>query len=813
MIGGGAPQIPTSQTPRVCPICGQVTTPPPPGPQHGLHIVPGTAGQQRRCIDCGHIFTRAALGAAPLTPVLSSAPQNPQPQRPRYNAANVPHAQRLSVVTGKRVHGKLYEVFMFEIAGILSLFIPPIFGLPSLTYLAVALMTFIPLYSVLPSESQVVASLGGGRITREAGDQIGFLILKSISKIIAFSFIIFQFYVSFFAFRLLSVAIAFLFYFSLPMHYRTSQPSKMIEAWFRMGLGGYISFILMLTFGGMGPGSNLGTIFGSFGLAFFLTFPVHIPDQEGGVININFLNHETTQRGFQIFDRIWFSVFMVIALVGFLSMTGGGWGIDRIMFYAFFGLSFFAGLSTGPEGKPALGIVMIFILMFVLTSSYPGYVGNAVFGYWWPQIQSFGDTYMGPLNDAWATAQRGLSDSWEMMTCPQCYYQKQLLKQQATKSVIMTGGTPMSIEISKFELIPSMPGTLEPNEPTIGNMELHNQGQFTSGKIDLEIWTTRVNATELKEYADAGIVNNLYCTRSSSPQPSSSSGLGKPASCQWQVQTYPTEMRSITFKLQEGSSGWDGAGANIATGCQDNSNKSNPTGCTCFTWGAGGCPVGNTTYKYSGTSVKVNANLTYTYVVNVSLPITIINSTVYLNKLAAGDITLQDFTSEYTGGPVKATIFTPKQPARTDVPFLFVASIYNDGSGELVNITNFTITVYNGDAIDHVEVIGTDFRTGNTWPPTNPKPNGCDSSVGSVPGNLKNDTEGNFYINCNHDITDSSGVSQDIIKPGEWKRISFYIHPSNNIGNQKTVQIIGWAEYTYRKTTSQTLTVANAPPQ
>jgi hypothetical protein len=272
-------------------------------------------------------------------------------------------------------------------------------------------------------------------------------------------------------------------------------------------------------------------------------------------------------------------------------------------------------------------------------------------------------------------------------------------------------------------------------------------------------------------------------------------------------------MRSITFKLQEGSSGWDGAGANIATGCQDNSNISSPTPCTCFTWGAGGCPVGNTTYKYSGTSVKVNANLTYTYVVNVSLPINIINSTVYLNKLKAGDITLQDFTSEYTGGPVKATIFTPKQPARTDVPFLFVASIYNDGSGELVNITNFTIAVYNGGAIDHVEVIGTDFRTGNTWPPTNPKPNGCDSSVGSVPGNLKSDAEGNFYINCNHDITDSSGVSQDTIKPGKWKRISFYIHPSNNIQNQKTVQIIGRADYTYRKTTSQTLTVANAPPQ
>jgi hypothetical protein len=711
-------------------------------------------------------------------------------------------------VAGRRVHGKLYEIFMFEIAGILSLYIPPFFGLPSLTYLAIALMTFIPLYSVLPSESQVVASLGGGRITRDAGGQIGSLMTKSIAKIIAFAFIIFQFYVSFFTFRIICVVVAFLFYFSMKTSYRTSQPYNMVEAWVRMGLGGFIAWLLAITFGGMGPGVGIGLVFLWMGLAFFLTLPVHIPDQENGVINISFLNDISGSKSFQYTDKFLFSVMMIGSLLFFLSSTGGGWGIDRIMFYAFFGLSWFVGVSTGPEGRPVLGIVMILILMFVLTTSYPGYVGSAVFGYWWPQIQSFTEAYMGPLNTAWAQAQSSMGDAWEMMTCPQCYYLKQQQKEQATKSVIMTGGTPMSIEISKFELIPSIPGTLEPSEPVIGNMELHNQGDFTSKEIKLDLFVRRVNATELKEHP-IGEISNLHCSQAVAPYGSSNGGSPfttetQTANCNWTGKTYPTEMRSITFKLVEGSP-WDG----ISNDCSDSSTIP-PTPCKpCLgsNWGSGTCSLesGNVTYDYAGTTVKVYANLTYDYVVNVSMPVNIINSDVYLTKLQAGDIALQDFTSEYTGGPAKATIFTPKQPARTDIPFLVVASIYNDGSGEILEIGNFSITVYGGDAISNVSVIGSSFRI--TGPDSRAIPDGC--PTGEVSG-----SGGKYVITCKHTYPRGTNYERGTIKPGEYKRISFYITPDNNtVQNQKTIQITGQADYKYRKTTSQTLTVAIAPPQ
>jgi hypothetical protein len=727
------------------------------------------------------------------------------PKCPTCGAPNPRHRKPtpLRESAGKRVHGKVYEVFMFEIAGILSLFIPPIFALPSLTWLAVALMTFIPLYSVLPAEHDVLNSLRTGQ-NLELGASSGVLMLKSISKIIAFSFIIFQFYVSFFAFRIICVAVSFIFYFSMKTRYKTSQPYNMIEAWLRMGLGGFIAVILMMTFGGMGPSSMAGAVFLFLGFAFFCTFPVHINDEEGGVININL--SEQTQRSMAWIDKIFFLGLMLMAFAFFLDMTGGGWGIDRIMFYAFFGLSFFVGLSTGPEGRPVLGIVMIFIFIFVLTSSYPGYVGQAVFGYWWPQIQSFGDTYLGPLNTAWAQAQSSMGDAWDMMTCPQCYYLKQQQKQQATKSVIMTGGTPMSIEISKFELVPSMIGTLEPSEPVIGNMELHNQGDFTSKEIKLDLFVRRVNATELKEYP-IGSMSELHCSQAIYPYGSSNGGstfttIDQTANCDWTGKTYPTEMRSITFRLVEGSP-WDG----IFNNCSDISTGT-LTPCPCFVAGGGGCTLesGNITYDYAGTTVKVYANLTYDYVVNVSMPVNIINADVYLTKLQAGDIILQDLTSEYTGGPAKATIFTPKQPARTDIPFLVVASIYNDGAGEILKIDNFKITIYNsGGSISNVTLIGSSFR--ESPPKSVAIPDGC--SIGPKEGE-------NFVINCKHTYSYNAVPRYSIgtIKPGEYKRVSFYIIPNNNIvENQKTIQITGQADYTYRKTTSQTLTVAIAPPQ
>jgi len=700
----------------------------------------------------------------------------------------------LKKAAGKRVSATVYEIIIFEIAGILSLVIPPFLAFPwSFTYLAIALMVFIPGYILFPSEGDILRSLEPGQSLGAKG----FLLMpKAFFKILAFGAILFQFYI---INLLAALVVAFIFYFSLPLRFKTSQPYKMIEAFVRMALGVYIAFLFWLTFGGT---TAVGRSLAFMAAAFFFTFPVISEEKEEGklVIKIESKKLKKVGGGLQIFDRVFFIIIMLVSL-GFSGIITAWTGeVTQIMFVAVFALSFITGITAGPEGKPAIGVLMIVIALVTFSTMYTGIIGQQVFGYWWPQVQSFTEMIGDTVGPVWEQAQISMSDAWMILTNPQQYYLNQMIKQTVTPSVITPGGTIKSIELTRFELTTSIPGILEPSEPTIGIMELNNEGDFSSGKINLSIGAVYLDPTQLEEYP-IGNISRLFCSASVGGRNSTS--VGTPASCDWSGKIYPKEARSITFKIEEGNNYWfcstpEGP-VDLFNDCMDNTDPSSPSPCPCFT---SLCPFENTTYEYSGHSVKVKVNLTYDYVVNVSLPITIINSDLYLKKLQAGEIVLQDLTSEYTGGPVKATLFTAKQPARTDIPFLVTASIFNEGLGELLNITNFTITVYGAGAISNVEAIGETFREnppcGIGFSPCSNIPDGCTDA--------KSDGKGNWEIICKN--------IWGTIEKGEFKRVSFYITPnSSTITDEKTTQIVAWANYEYKKTTSQTLTMANAPPQ
>jgi len=592
------------------------------------------------------------------------------------------------------------------------------------------------------------------------------LVPKAVAKIIAFALILFQFTL---INLIITLVLAFIFYFSMPLRYKTSRPYKMIEAWTRMGFGVYIAYLFFIAFGG--SNSNVAISLFLMAVAFFCTFPVHIEEEEEGKIVVKISNKVSGLSESPI-EKILFGFIMFLVLPASNIMFAWTGDITQIMFLAVWALSLITGITSGPEGRPAIGILMIFIALFAFSSMYTGYVGQAIFGYWWPQIQAFSEQFLGPLGDMWSQAQSGLSDTWLILTNPQQYYLMMQQKQQATKSVVKSGGTTKSIEINKIDLFPSVPGILDPSEPVIGNIELQNQGEFESGNIHLDLSTVWVNPVELVE-EPTGSIEKLEC--SGTDEQSS----GNPASCSWSETTYPKEMKMVTFVMEDGNVWGD-----LYTECTDNSDGSP---CVCFT----GCKLstGNITYDHSGETVKLYANLTYNYNVNVSIPFKMINEEIYKKKLQANEIVLQDITSEYTGGPVKATLWTPKQPARTGEPYLVVASIYNDGSGELLKINNFTVIVYGKD-IDSVEVISSTFRKDGS---------GCHPSTGNL-----NKINENFVVWCENTKP---------LKSGEYKRVSLYITPSSTITDEKTTQIIGTANYDYLKSTSQSLTIANAPPQ
>jgi hypothetical protein len=319
-------------------------------------------------------------------------------------------------------------------------------------------------------------------------------------------------------------------------------------------------------------------------------------------------------------------------------------------------------------------------------------------------------------------------------------------------------------------LFTSVPGELDPlYDPVVGSFEVQNQGEFYANSIHLLLWASwtdplAASATNPPVPIPIGTLSNFVCSTGS---PSST-----PGKCDWTQTTYPEEMKIVNFVFDKNY--WDlGNGDNLAN-CINYDKNSLP------------CddPSGNATYAHSGQTVKINANITYDYNVNVSIPVDVIDFTVYQKLLQANEITLQDLTSQYTGGPVKATLWSQRQPIRAGETSLFVASIYNEGDGEIESIGGFSIKI--PTALGTPTIVSSTFYTG---------------SIGNDGCNL-NQNE----IFCQHNVAGSG------IKTGEYRTPSFFITPTTTQGVDRISRLItGLATYKYVKTVSKSITVANAP--
>lgn len=737
-------------------------------------------GKEFNCMNCNALITDYPC------PMCGHDPRKKQEKPKSYRET-----------AGKRIMSRIYEALIFIFIGIFCWVGLPFFGLPSFTLMAVAFIVFIPAYIFLQSEHEVMDLIEGGDV-----DKKGWLLLpKSLMKLIAYILIIAQFFMYN---RLIALGISFFFYFTLPTRYKTSQPYKAMEAWARMGFGAFLAIMFFITFGGgFSVSSSLVTpvfilpigvnpvaaALGLLGAAFFITFPMQIEaDADDKKINISFTqSYGSFSKGnkFSYIDKTIFTILMLAGLAAF------GFSTDALylIFYCMWALSLFVGLSAGPEGRPAMGIITILIALFIFSSTYTSTVGQAIFGYWWPQVQSFTETLITPLSDMWYQAQTGMSDAWLMMTNPQAYYLQQQQKQQATKSAVKSGGTVKSIELSKFDLFPSLTGILDPKyDKLVGSIELQNQGEFDANKIILDIWSTYTDP-ETSEVITVGTFDDITCSK---PFDSISGESGNTATCDWSAEDliiYPSEMKlsNIVYKIPW-TSGKDLTLCENATGSEA---LDDPIPCpNCQITSECSMPV----YTYSGHTVKVNVNYTYDYNVNVSMPVDVINKDKYQNLLEAREITLQDVTSQYTGGPVKATIWSQRQPIRDGEQSLFVASIVNEGRGLLSKVNKFEVKI--PQELNRPVIVSQTFRTSS--PQTQPEANGC---------SLDGPTDGYWVITCSNTYGD--------IERDDFKRVSFFVTPNygSSLIDKRTTIIIGLANYEYIKTDSETLTIANAPPQ
>jgi hypothetical protein len=688
------------------------------------------------------------------------------------------HAEKIA----KKLKNRYLEIIALFVAGALVIMLSG--GV--FTYLGAALMIYA--FEVfLPTEHDILSKVKKGEYL-EITEHMGPLFARAMIKFIFYFLIILQFFMI--NQPVPALIATFVGYFSMPTYYKTSRPYKAIEAWVRLGFGVLLSIemyaifslqniltvvFLMVSTGGLyilsifnqmitNVGSSSASAANLFFLsaAFFIVFPSRIVDENDdrkvfvGVSVGKHISAAVNQTLTDASKKLNDYVFLIIAgIAGFpiLFWLSGAWSNFMIVYLVVWLMSLFAGYFGGPAGRPYIGIIIIVFSLFAFSTSLPGYVGQAIFGIWWPQVENVITTVTTPLTPMWAQMNKGFSDAWLLMTNPALYYERMMESTQASQSVVTTGGLTTSIELNGFDF--SGISTLDPSESFLGSVELENKGEFNANYIDLKLQTLWHNATSLENVA-LGKFDRIGC----GPDVTSPSSLpNNIVECKWDKITYPGELKIVTFKIQRddtSSPPWTGIWGFVR---EENTSTN--------------------TYMQGGTTVKINASLDYNYNVNVSLPVEVINYNKYYELVQARQIQLSTLESQYSGGPVKATIWSQKQPLRSGDDSIIRVYIKNEGVGNLTQVTNYIIYVPN--ELNATQVASSSFK------------NGCPEDT-LFTKNIKSGYDG---IIC---TTNPSNKNEEEIAPGDYGVVSFYIHPPQDVTfERKTFLITAVGSYKYEK--------------
>lgn len=176
-------------------------------------------------------------------------------------------------------------------------------------------------------------------------------------------------------------------------------------------------------------------------------------------------------------------------------------------------------------------------------------------------------------------------------------------------------------------------------------------------------------------------------------------------SCKWQKDVYPGDTKLLFFQCPATANEWSGTGEydinkclchyctelNEDGSCKKWNDSPDPSyGCEDSSGCKGAAIDGKTAslyYEYGSWWLTIGFDYSFAYDANVSLPIEVMNQTLFLTKLLNKDITLKPITSEYTGGPVKVSLWTQKQPLRDEETTYGRMSFTNEREGLVTNAT------------------------------------------------------------------------------------------------------------------------------
>lgn len=580
-----------------------------------------------------------------------------------------------------------------------------------------------------------------------------------IATIVAFVGIPFLPFFGLFSFSpLLSVVVCFFGYFSMPSSYKEKRLYTKIKAWARLFIGGLLALVL-------GFALNNWTL-GLLGAAFFIIIPkkkVPIGQEEGELIS----------------DKLIFLVLMIVSLIGIQT-----WAVSGDLFLitlGIWGVSLIAGLGSHRESRPGVGVFMVLSAIVVYSFAFSGTVGSAMFGAWWPTIQESSEIITEPLGAAWSQISEGMSDSWLMMSCPSCYYEKQMKKMQAS-STLTSGGSMLGIEVNKMEFLSS---EVDLQQPLAAYAELENKGEFTAGNVKLNLSLPQIKDEKTGSLTAVEGVSRTILT--------CSGGEIQGGSCVWGKASYPGDVKLISFKYAEDKK-WGDKGS---CRCVGNDGKSKGSiDCianeTCSKKYSEVCDESKTSctkeYDYGGKYLSFGFSYSFNYNVNVSLALDIMDRDTLEKKLINKEITLSNQQSRYTGGPVTASIYTERQPVRNGEPTLGVMYITNNGKGKVKAGATYDLYIPLKNSTISVDPIS---QSGlNCEKPKEGAGNWADYKV----------------IRCT--------LTKDLEKTKDARYAFTYTYNiASKIADKKSVILVGFVNYDYASEYSKDIMIARTPEQ
>ena len=403
-----------------------------------------------------------------------------------------------------------------------------------------------------------------------------------------------------------------------------------------------------------------------------------------------------------------FSMFMFMAFadisqwaVGFGGGVGSGFlsGAGFIIFIIWI-FSFLTGLLGGRAQRPYMGVLVLGMTMVLFAFSFTGTFGVALFGQFWAPMSQVITAVVAPMEQAFTAAQNQIYCIQLFATCPSCY----------SADWRCTGGAPpvqtgtvKVIELSDFEALNMVSGTneLDPKIPLIGTIQLTNDGDFTADGVTVEMMDLRI-----KDPSAMSIQNKVYEAVSCDYNGSGLAGqtckdqcvftsctdakVKDYRNCNWTEPVIPGDIKLISFKCgnisgEDIMNNWsfsdDCACRNVDKDGKVIKDQDKEVKCSdpCTGYDYKVYNITKDLQKY----VTIPMRYYYNYSADVTMPVVVMNLTIFQQKLLSKEITIKEVESKYSGGPVAVGLWTQKQPLRSGETSYGRVFVSNTGSGKL----------------------------------------------------------------------------------------------------------------------------------